>query len=67
MVSVTGSLAMNNASSQQDDIDLLIVAARNRVWLTRGLVLLLARLARKLGAAQEADAEHRVRCDGVLP
>ncbi|MGD8472880.1 MAG: hypothetical protein PVH95_03025 [Anaerolineae bacterium] len=48
MVSITGSLAMNNASSAQDDIDLLIVAAKGRVWLTRGLVILVVRLAERM-------------------
>ncbi len=34
MVAVTGNLAMDNAE-QDDDIDLLIVAAKDRLWLTR--------------------------------
>jgi hypothetical protein len=46
MVSITGSLAMNNVSGPKDDIDLLIVTARNRVWLGRGLVILIVHLAR---------------------
>jgi hypothetical protein len=49
MVSITGSLAMNNVSDPQDDIDLLIVTARNRVWLARGLVILVVHLARRFG------------------
>ena len=49
MVGITGSLAMNNARSHQDDIDLLIVTARNRVWLARGLVILIVHLARRFG------------------
>lgn len=37
-VGVTGSLAMSSAVPE-DDIDFLIVAAKNRLWVTRALVL----------------------------
>lgn len=40
LVCVTGALAMNN-SDKDDDIDLMIVTAKNRLWLTRLIVLLL--------------------------
>lgn len=43
MVAVTGALAMNN-SAQNDDIDLLIVTTKNRLWLTRLLTVLLTEL-----------------------
>lgn len=49
MVALTGSLAMNNASSLKDDIDFLVVARSGRVWLARGLAVLLVRLARSRG------------------
>lgn len=49
LVSITGSLAMNNVNSPEDDIDLLIVASRNRVWLARGLTILIVRLAQRFG------------------
>jgi hypothetical protein len=49
MVSITGSLAMNNVSSPDDDIDLLIVAAENRVWLARGMAILIVHFARRFG------------------
>jgi hypothetical protein len=49
MVSITGSLAMNNVSSPNDDIDLLIVAVENRVWFARGLTILIVHLARRFG------------------
>ena len=40
LAAVTGALAMNN-SDKNDDIDLMIVTAKNRLWLTRLIVLLL--------------------------
>ncbi len=49
LVSITGSLAMHNVSHPRDDIDLLIVTAENRVWLGRGLVILIVHLARRFG------------------
>ena len=63
MVSITGSLAMNNVSSPDDDIDLLVVAAKNRVWLARGLTILIVRLARLFGVElcpNYVIAEHRL-------
>ncbi len=42
LVCVTGALAMNN-SDADDDIDLMIVTEKNRLWLTR-LITLLALL-----------------------
>lgn len=49
MVAITGSLAMNNARSERDDVDFLIVAARHRLWLARGLVIVVVHLARRQG------------------
>jgi predicted nucleotidyltransferase len=43
MVGVTGALAMNN-SDLNDDIDLLIVTGKNRLWLTRLFTVLLVEL-----------------------
>lgn len=43
MVGITGNLAMNNAD-KDDDIDLLILTAKNRLWLSRFSVILITEL-----------------------
>ena len=49
LVAVSGSLAVNNVSSAEDDIDLLIVTRYGRVWLARGMTLLVVHWARQRG------------------
>jgi hypothetical protein len=44
MVAVTGSLAANNVA-WNDDIDLFIITQAGRLWITRGMIVLLCRLA----------------------
>lgn len=43
MVGVTGALAMKN-SQENDDIDLFFITAKNRLWLSRGIVVTFLRL-----------------------
>lgn len=45
LIGITGGLAQNN-SHKDDDIDLLFITSRQRVWLTRGFVVLILRLLR---------------------
>ncbi|KPJ70358.1 hypothetical protein AMJ51_02135 [Microgenomates bacterium DG_75] len=57
MVAVTGALAMEN-SDKDDDIDLLIITAENRLWLTRLLTVLLIEMVaqrRRPGDKQVKD------------
>jgi hypothetical protein len=64
LVAITGSLAMHNVSHPRDDIDLLIVTAENRVWLGRGLVILIVHLARRFGielCPNYVMAEHHLQ------
>jgi hypothetical protein len=46
MVAIIGSLTMDNVRSRADDIDLFIITAGGRVWLTRAAIVALVRLAR---------------------
>jgi hypothetical protein len=63
-VAITGSLAMHNVTGADDDIDLLVVTASGRVWLARGLVILIVRLAQRFGVELCPNyvlAEHRLQ------
>jgi len=46
MIAVTGALAMNN-SSKDDDIDFLVITAKNRLWLTRLLMVIVLEILDK--------------------
>jgi len=48
MIAVTGAVANHNAS-KDDDIDILIVTEKNRMWLTRGFVFLILKVIGKYG------------------
>lgn len=66
MTAVTGALAMGNAADRHDDVDLLIVTQMGRVWLARGLVILVVHLARQWGielCPNYVMAEHKLRLD----
>lgn len=66
LVGISGSLAVNNAG-QKDDIDLLIITASNRLWLTRifSLALLTLLNKRRKRADQKQDAAGKV-CINIL-
>jgi hypothetical protein len=66
MTAVTGALAMGNAPNADDDVDLLIVTQTGRVWLARGLVILVVHLVRQFGVELCPNyiiAEHNLRLD----
>lgn len=54
LIGVSGSLAMENAG-KQDDIDLFIVTAKNRLWLSRLLVLSMLDL---MGVRRKFDMDR---------
>ena len=63
-VALTGSLAVQNVTGPDDDIDLLIVTAPGRVWLARGLAILIVHLAQRSGVELCPNyvlAEHRLQ------
>jgi hypothetical protein len=43
LVGITGSLAMRN-SDEKDDIDLFFITSENRLWLTRGIIVIILQL-----------------------
>lgn len=45
MVAMIGSLSMDNVRAADDDIDLFVVTAPGRLWLTRAIVIGVVRLA----------------------
>lgn len=49
MVALTGSLAMRNPCSADDDYDYLLLTQPGRVWFARGVAVLLVRLVRLRG------------------
>ncbi len=57
MIGVTGALAMGNCR-EDDDIDFLVIAARDSLWLARLLIFLLAPL---LGIKRRKPAEKAVK------
>ncbi|MGB9706679.1 MAG: hypothetical protein ACPLXP_01200 [Microgenomates group bacterium] len=59
MVAVTGALAMKN-SDKNDDIDLLIVTAKNRLWLTRILVVFLVELVARRRRPKDVDVRDKI-------
>jgi hypothetical protein len=59
LVGVTGALAMRNAD-KEDDIDLLIITTRNRLWLTRLLAVFLMELMGKRRRPDEKKVKDKI-------
>jgi len=68
LIGVTGTLAMGN-SNEGDDIDLMIITASRRLWLTRGLVvafLLLTGQYRRPGKIKDRICPNLMISEDVL-
>lgn len=68
LVGVTGALALEN-SDEGDDIDLMIITAPKRLWLTRGLVvtfLLLTSQYRRPGKVKDRICPNLMLSEDVL-
>lgn len=59
LIAVTGALAMEN-SPKDDDIDLLIITEKNRLWLTRLLATITLELLRKRRHPQDKKFRNKV-------
>jgi predicted nucleotidyltransferase len=59
MVGITGALAMENAD-KNDDIDLLIVTAKRRLWLARALTVFLIELLGCRRRPKETDVADKI-------
>jgi hypothetical protein len=59
MIAVTGNLAMEN-SDRGDDIDLLVVMTKNRLWLTRFFTVLLVELVSHRRRPGDKEAKDKI-------
>lgn len=59
MVAITGALAMDN-SEKDDDIDLLIVTAKKRLWLTRLLTIFLVELVAQRRRPNDKEFKDKI-------
>jgi predicted nucleotidyltransferase len=59
MIAVTGNLAMNN-SDKNDDIDLLVVTTKNRLWLTRLLTVFWVELVANRRHPQDVEVKDKI-------
>lgn len=60
LLAVTGSVAAYNAT-KDDDIDLFVITEKNRVWLTRGFVILILKAINKY--AQNGETNRKFCCN----
>jgi len=59
MVGITGNLAMKN-TDQGDDIDFLIVTSKNRLWLSRFLVVFLLELLGRRRHPRDKEVKDKI-------
>lgn len=59
LIGLSGSLAMNNADSQ-DDIDFFIITKANTLWLSRCLILVMLQILNKRRRRQQNKANNKI-------
>lgn len=59
MISITGALAMNN-SDKKADIDFLIITAKDRLWLTRLIIILTLEILGKRPKLEKNDLKDKI-------
>jgi predicted nucleotidyltransferase len=59
MIAVTGTLAMEN-STEDDDIDLLVISRKNCLWLTRLFTVLLTELIAKRRRPKDKEFKNKI-------
>jgi len=59
MVGITGNLAMKN-TDQRDDIDFLIITSKDRLWLSRFLVVFLLEFLGKRRHPRDKEVKNKI-------
>lgn len=62
MIGISGALAMNNVQ-ENDDIDFIVLTARNRLWLTRGATVIFLLL---LGKYRRGKKVKNMICPNIF-
>jgi hypothetical protein len=59
MIGVTGALSMNN-SDEDDDIDFFIITAKNRLWMTRFLCVIILEMMGKRRRPKDKEIKDKI-------
>lgn len=59
MIGITGALAMHN-SEKEDDIDFLVITSKNRLWLTRLLIVIILEILGKRRRPNDKEFNDKI-------